>query len=72
MRINENHDPAYRTPAATLSVVPTRDDFNFYGVRKSQQQIEEEVADLLVGLGYSFVVFAIVLALGAIFKSAVG
>lgn len=76
MRTNENHNPTYRTPAATLAVRPTRDDFNFYARPMNEDEMHEKMAsmvtELAYGLGYSLVMFAIFVLASAIFKTAVG
>lgn len=75
MRTNESHNPTYRTPA-TLSVRPTRDDFNFYARPMTEDEMHEQMAsmvkELAYGFGYCLVLLAVLLVAGAIFKTAVG
>lgn len=56
----------------TSQINPTKDDFNFYSGRKTPHQIEEEVSELAIGLGYSVMLVAAVFIVGTICQAVVG
>jgi hypothetical protein len=52
---------------------PTKDDFNFYTGRKTPQQVEEEVSEIGIGLGYSaMLVVVAMLIIGTLCQVVVG
>ncbi|MCC7196863.1 hypothetical protein IT413_01560 [Candidatus Peregrinibacteria bacterium] len=64
---NDHQTP---TNIESYRTAPDKSDFNFYMKGRPLSQIEEEIAELFIGFGYSIVILSVMLVIGTIYQVA--